>query len=157
MKTLRISLSLLLFSSLALPTSLRAEDLIPPTRSLESSEKPMGRLTVVSEPPDLEVFLDGSEIGRTPVWLKYVKPGVHNLRVGNLQVDVYVESGKRKTLSFYHGSFIKVPEEREAQEKTGPESEKTPDGKRGIKAPAEETERDLTPWERFLNRTAPSF
>jgi len=158
-KTLRISLSLLLFSSLALPTNLRAEDLIAPTRSLEGPREPLGKLNVASEPPGLEVFLDDSEIGRTPIWRKNVKPGLHKLRVRDLEADVYVEPGRSKTLSFFQDSFIEVPEKREAPKRTEPESEKPPEARKATKPSEEERGKDLTPWEwqRFLNRTSPGF
>jgi len=153
-----LSLSLLLLSPfIGLPVSLRAEDLIPPTRTLERSAERLGRLTVVSEPPDREVFLDGAQIGRTPVWLRYVKPGMHNLRVGNSQIDVYSEPGRTRTLSFFQNFLIEVPEESKAPMNKGPEPEKSLEEKRRTNAPAAETGRDLSPWERFLNRTSPTF
>lgn len=155
-----MSLALLLLSPfIGLPLSLRAEDLIPPTRTLESSAERLGTLTVVSEPPNLEVFLDGSEVGHTPVWLKYVKPGMHNLRVGDSQIDVYAQPGRTRILSFFHGSFIEVPEEKEAPKQKESEPEKQPEGRKGIKGSAEESEKNLTPWDwqRFLNRTSPGF
>ena len=42
-------------------------ELIKPTRTLQSSEKIPGRLSVFSEPPGLDVFLDQSNIGKTPI------------------------------------------------------------------------------------------
>ena len=148
---------LLLFPFTPLPASVGAKDLVPPTRTLESSGERLGRLTVVSEPPDIEVYLDGSEIGRTPIWLKQVKTGVHKLRVRDFQADVYIEPSRTTTLSFFRDSFLEVPEERAAPKQKEPEAEKLPEARRRIKAPAQESGRDLTPWERFLNRTSPSF
>ena len=39
-------------------------ELIEPSRTLEGQQKPMGRLSVFSEPPDLDVLLDGGDRGR---------------------------------------------------------------------------------------------
>ncbi len=112
---------------------------------------------MVSEPPDIEVFLDGSEIGQTPVWMKEVKPGSHEIRVQDSKRDVYVEPGKTVTLSYFKGSFIVVPEEKEAARKPTPEPGKLAKDRKRVRPREEESPRDLTPWERFLNRTSPNF
>ena len=39
---------------------------IPPTRPLDGRQEEPARLVVVSEPPELEVFLNGRKIGQTP-------------------------------------------------------------------------------------------
>ncbi len=152
-----ISLSALFVLFLRIPLGLASEDLIAPTRTLEGREELPGRLTVVSEPPGLKVFLDGAEIGETPVWLNEVKPGLHKLRVLDSERDVLVEPGKTVTLSYFKGSFIDVPEKKEATREPAPEPEKVTEGRKGMKPPKEDKQRDLTPWERFLNRTSPNF
>ena len=119
-----ISLSAVFVLCLGMPLGLAGEDLIAPTRTLEGREELPGRLTVVSEPPGLKVFLDGAEIGETPVWLNEVKPGSHTLRVRRSETEVFVEPGKTVTLSYFKRSFIDVPEEKEAAKKPTPESEK---------------------------------
>ncbi len=154
----RIILLALLVLFFGVPKSLAAEDLIAPTRSLEGPREPVGRLTVVSEPPGLGVFLDGSEIGQTPVWMKQVKRGPHKLRVRRSETDVYVKTGKMLTLSFFKGSFIVVPNKKEALEKPRLEPEKPAEGRKRMKPRDEGGKmKDLTPWERFLNRTSPNF
>ncbi len=152
-----ISLSAVCVVCLGMPLGLAGEDLIAPTRTLEGPGEPLARLTVVSEPPGLKVFLDGAEIGETPVWLNEVKAGPHKLRVLDSERDVLVEPGRTVTLSYFKGSFIDVPEKKEAAKKPTPESEKLTDRRKSIKPPEEERPRDLTPWERFLNRTSPNF
>jgi len=153
----RIGLSALLLLFTGVPISFGGEGLIAPTRSLEGHQEDLGRLTVVSEPPGLEVFLDDSEIGQTPVWVKEVKPGSHELRVRRSETDVYVETGKTLTLSFFKGSFIVVPEEKEVGKELASEPGKVAEGRRRVKPREEERPKDLTPWERFLNGTSPTF
>ena len=152
----KISLSAVFVLFLGVPLGLGGEDLIAPTRTLEGPGELPGRLTVVSEPPGLKVFLDGAEIGETPVWLNEVKPGSHKLRVRRSETEVFVEPGKKVTLSYFKGSFIVLPEEKETTREPAPESEKLAERRKEMK-PAEEEPRDLTPWERFLNRTSPNF
>ena len=152
-----ISLSAVCIVCLGIPLGLAGEDLIAPTRTLEGREELPGRLTVVSEPPGLKVFLDGAEIGQTPVWLNEVKPGLHKLRVRDSERDVYVEPGKTVTLSYFKGSFIDVPEKKEVAREPAPEAEKVTERRKVTKPPEEEKPTDLTPWERFLNRTSPIF
>jgi len=155
-KRIGLSALLLLFSGVSL--SLGGEGLIAPTRSLKGHQEDLGGLTVVSEPPGLEVFLDDSEIGQTPVWVKEVKPGSHKIRVRRSETDVYVETGKVLTLSFFKGSFIVVPNKEEELEKVRLEPEKPTEGRKRKKPREQEGEmNDLTPWERFLIFTPSEF
>jgi len=153
----RIGLSALLLLFSGVPTSFGGEGLITPTRSLEGHQETLGRMTVVSEPPGLGVFLDGSEIGQTPVWMKEVKPGSHEIRVRRSETNVYVETGKTLTLSYFKGSFIVVPEEKEAGKELTPKPGKVAEGRKRVRPREEERPRDITLWERFLNRTSPNF
>ncbi len=151
-KRIGLSALLLLFSGVSL--SLGGEGLIAPTRSLKGHQEAPGGLTVVSEPPGLEVFLDDSEIGQTPVWMKEVKPGSHKIRVRRSETNVYVETGRTLTLSYFKGSFIVVPEERK---ELAPKPGKMAEGTKRVRPRDEAKPTDLTPWERFLNRTSPNF
>jgi hypothetical protein len=111
-----------------------------------------GRLTVVSEPPELEVFLDGSAIGRTPIWLREVKPGAHTLRIGQEKTEVHVQPGKKMALSFFKDSFIDITKEEEAVEAPVPEVKK-PREKEGVARPPRPEEReDIIRFEQFINR-----
>lgn len=152
-----VSLSALLLLFIGVPNSFGGEDLIAPTRSLEGHREALGRLTVVSEPPNLEVFWDGSEIGQTPVWLKEVKAGHHKLRVSNSETDVYVQPGKPLMFSYFKGSFIVVPEEKEAAKEATPKPGKVAEGRKRVQFREEERPGALTLWERFLNGTSPNF
>ena len=62
---------------LLFPALLMAAELIAPTRTLKGKNDQSGRLSVFSEPPELEVSLDGTDIGKTPVISKEVEPGTH--------------------------------------------------------------------------------
>lgn len=145
----KISLSALLVVFAGVSIALAGEDLIPPTRTLEGPVILPGKLTVVSEPPELKVFLDGSEIGQTPIWLKEVKPGLHTLRVHESKTDVFVDPGKTVTLSFFKGSFIDVPPEQEEQ--PAPQETKPPEARKRTRPRKEEaTGNALTRWEWYL-------
>ncbi|MFH1931557.1 MAG: PEGA domain-containing protein [Pseudomonadota bacterium] len=69
-------------------------ELIEPSRALEGQEKPMGRLSVFSEPPELDVLLDSVEIGKTPIISEEVTSGVHILRVKDIEKEITILSGK---------------------------------------------------------------
>ena len=60
-----------------------SSELIKPTRALDSTGEKLGKLSVFSEPPGLEVALEGTLIGKTPIFVDEVKPGSHRLKVKN--------------------------------------------------------------------------
>lgn len=91
------------------PISVFAE-LIEPTHTLKSQEEPMGTLTVFSEPPELDVVLDGNKIGKTPVISMEVRAGDHVLRIKDTEKEVSILPGKSLQLSLYKGSLIEIPE-----------------------------------------------
>lgn len=152
-----ISLLTVLALVLGVTFSFAAEELIPPTRTLEGAVELPGKLTVVSEPPDLEVSLDGSSIGRTPVWLKEVKPGPHTVRIGQEKTEVHVQPGKKMALSFFKDSFIDITKEEAAVEAPVPEVKK-PREKEGAARPRTPEEReDIIRFEQFINRNFDFF
>ena len=87
-------------------------ELIEPSRTLEGQQKPMGRLSVFSEPPELDVLLDSVEIGKTPVISKEVTSGVHILRVKDTEKEITILSGKSLQLSLFKDSLIEIPEKK---------------------------------------------
>ena len=103
------------------PVSVFAE-LIEPSRTLEGQQKPMGRLSVFSEPPEFDVFLDSVEIGKTPVISKEVTSGVHILRVKDAEKEITILSGKSLQLSLFKDSLIEIPEKK-AEAPTQPKLE----------------------------------
>ncbi|HUV78721.1 MAG TPA: PEGA domain-containing protein [Desulfobacterales bacterium] len=93
-------------------------ELIKPTRILQSSEKTPGNISVFSEPPGLDVFLNHSKIGKTPILSMEVTPGPHTLKVEDAETEIYVIPGKPHRLSLFKGTFIEVKEkEKEAIQK----------------------------------------
>jgi hypothetical protein len=149
--------SCLLFLCLA-PLSGSGDELIPPTRTLQEPGRTSGGLTVFSEPPQLEVYLDGKKVGETPVWLRHVKAGFHKLRVEHSQTDIYLEPGGSVQLSLYKGSFITVAREKKGGEiETGAQSKRPTEARKAVAAPGEQQGTDLTPWEKFVNGTLRHF
>jgi len=82
---------------------------------------------------------------------------VFKIRVNRSETDVYVETGKTHTLSFFKGSFVVVPEEKEAGNELTPEPGKMAEGTKRVRPRDEAKPTNLTPWERFLNGTSPTF
>ena len=123
----------LVFMLVAVTFSISGE-LIEPTRTIQSSEKAIGRISVFSEPPGLDVFLNNSKIGKTPIVSMDVEPGTHSLKVKDSKKEINVMPGKSLQLSLYKGDFIEIQEkEREKPQK----SEKTATEKRDTAEPTE--------------------
>ena len=87
-------------------------ELIQPTRTLKSAEKLPGELSVFSEPSGLDVFLNHSKIGKSPILSMKVTPGTYSLKVGDSETQIDVMPGKPLRLSLFKGSFIKLKEEK---------------------------------------------
>ena len=154
-----ISLLTVLALVLGLTFTFAAEELIPPTRTLEGRVELPGSLTVVSEPPGLEVSLDGSSIGRTPVWLKEVKPGPHTVRIGREKTEVHVQPGKKMALSFFKDSFIfiDITKEEVVVEAPVPEAKKPREKEGAVRPPRPEEREDIIRFEQFINRNFDFF
>ena len=117
-------------------TSVISGELIKPTRTLQSSEKIPGSLSVFSEPPGLDVFLNRSNIGKTPILSMEVEPGTHTLKVEASETEIYVLPGKPLRLSLFKGTFVEVKEpEKEAIQKP----EETVSEKKPVESPEEKT------------------
>jgi len=86
-----------------------SSELIQPTRALDSTGEKPGKLSVFSEPPGLEVTLEGTIIGKTPIFFDEVKPGSHRLRVKNSETDITIEPGKTLQIRLYKDKFILIP------------------------------------------------
>jgi len=84
--------------------------LIEPTRSLEGAPDGTGLLSVLSEPPGMDVQLDGKVIGKTPIFSARFPPGVHVLRVGGSETEIQIAAGKTFAISWFKGAFIEIPE-----------------------------------------------
>ena len=109
-------------------------ELIGPSRTLEGQQKPTGRLSVFSEPPELDVLLDSEKIGKTPVISKEVTSGVHILQIKDSEKEITILPGKSLQLSFFKDSLIEIPEKKtkaptqpKLEEKMATEEKKTED------------------------------
>jgi len=85
------SFAIILFGAAAL---CYGGELIEPTRTLQDAGERWGKLVIFSEPPELDVFLDGSRIGQTPVRLERVKEGTYKLQIKDLEKELYVKAGR---------------------------------------------------------------
>lgn len=114
-----ISLCIFLVFLLVAITS-KSGEIIEPTRTLQSSGVANGKISVYSEPPGLDVFLDNSKIGETPIVSLDIEPGPHNLNVKDSKKEIFIMPGKSLRISLYKGNFIGIPEkEREIPQKLG--------------------------------------
>jgi hypothetical protein len=142
---------------LAYPLSPNAE-LIEPTRTLQETVNAPGNLTILSEPPDLDVTLDDTRIGKTPAFLKNIKSGIHRLRVEDSETEIYLEPGGTLQISLFKGEFINIPVTEKKPVKQQALKEKQAHETRTIQqSPKEEQKNDLTPWEKFINRSLNHF
>lgn len=117
------SFSLIYFFLSSLSVSISA-DLIEPSRTLEGQKQNVGMLSVFSDPPELDVFLDGVDIGKTPIFLKEVTTGVHILRIKDTEQEVTILTGKSTKLSFFKNILIEIPENKEKINKQGKSDER---------------------------------
>ena len=87
--------------------------LIEPTRTLDGKGKQIGYLSVYSEPPEMAVYLDGKQIGATPLSAHAVSAGEHLLRVGEVEKELFVLPGKALRYSLHKGRFIRLPDKKD--------------------------------------------
>jgi len=101
---------LLIVSALCLPfaAGLHAQ-LIEPTRRLESASAIAGTLMISSEPPGLEVQVDGQVIGKTPIFSSTFSSGIHLLRIENSETEIHIVAGKTTAISWFKRTFIAFP------------------------------------------------
>jgi len=133
-------------------------ELIEPTRTLEDAGARWGKLVVFSEPPEFDVFLDGSNIGKTPVWLEKVREGTHKLQIKDLEKEICVKEGKTLKVGLFKGRFITgIEEEKKVGIETGADK-KAPAAKvETAEFPEKQKEADLSRWEKFINGTLKHF
>lgn len=148
----------LLSALFLLPASGRSDELIAPTRTPQDILEPPGRVMIFSEPPGLDVFLDDSRIGQTPIWSRKVKPGSHKLKINDLEKLVTITSSKTRQISLFKGSFISIlNKDIEVKRKPASEEESFSEPKTVIEPPKQRRSKDLTLWERFINKSSPHF
>ena len=118
-----------------------ASDLIEPTRTLSNPAENAGGLSVFSEPPDLDVMMDGAQIGKTPVVGQSVAPGKHVIRVKDSETEIYVEPEKPTKLVWFKGSFILIPAEENKLPQQQIEEKKEAPRLKTSEQPVEKTEK----------------
>ena len=127
-----------------------SSELIKPTRTLDSSGENPGKLSVFSEPPGLEVALEGEIIGKTPIFLDDMKPGSHRLQVKNSETDITIEPGKTLKISLYKDKFILVPPTDNKPPKQPETVETTPTKSKPPPPPTgDQRPKELSPIERY--------
>jgi putative sterol carrier protein len=133
-------------------------ELIEATRTLQEAGKRWGKVVVFSEPPELDVFLDGSRVGQTPLWLERVKEGTHNLQIKGLEKEIYVKDGRTLKVGLFKGRFITVLEAERKEAKEGaPEKKEHAAKAEAEESPEKQKETDLSRWEKFLNGSLKHF
>lgn len=135
-----------------------ASGLIAPTRTLEGRAEGLASLTVFSEPPKLQVFLDGKKVGETPLWLTEVKAGWHTVKIKSKSTRVYLDPRKTLKVGLFRGAFITFPEKKKEQEKPPSVQQQTaiapPETTKASEAQRKEK---LTRWELFVNGSLRHF
>jgi hypothetical protein len=148
-----VKITIVLFFGLAFLLGYSAawsSELIKPTRTLDSAGEKPAKLSVFSEAPGLEVALEGTIIGNTPLILDEVKPGSHRLRVKNSETDITIEPGKTMQISLYKGKFVLIPATDDKPPKQSQTAETTPTKSKPPPPPAEEKRsKELSPMERY--------
>jgi len=133
-------------------SALQAE-LIGPTRSLKSTAEDPGQLTVFSEPPGLSIKLDGTLVGQTPMQIKAVDPGAHQLQVRESVTEIYVEPGQTFHISLFKNKFIQFQvAKKEELEPSG--AEKTSTSETSAPEPSSQQlrtkEKNRKAWKRWM-------
>jgi hypothetical protein len=118
-----IAIGFLLMGYLSCPGILHS-GLIEPTRTLETAQDDLGMLNVFSEPPALEIWLDGKVIGKTPLVSVELSSGTHVLRIEGSEAKILISPRKATSLSWFKGSFIQIPEKAKAAGELTTESKK---------------------------------
>jgi hypothetical protein len=146
-----LSAGLLLF---LINPSAFASDLIEPTRTLSRPAESVGLLSVFSEPPELEVTIDGTRIGKTPVVNQKVAPGLHEVGVNDDETEIHVKPGEATRLSWFKGAFVEISAT--AEEFRQPQIEEKKESPR-IKTPEPPAEKKEKPYPLYwpLNPTGP--
>jgi len=142
----------------------RSAELIQPSRTLGEEPQTSGRLTVLSEPPGLNITLNGDSLGKTPIFLVEIDSGIHTLRVKDSETDILVQPGKTVKISLHKDEFILIPvkEKPVAEQPVTEVSTKTrATGAAASRDPVrEKVERDRRRsqqrWQQFLDGTKPT-
>jgi hypothetical protein len=133
------------------------DELIEPTRKLGGIEKQWGGLTLFSEPPQMDVYMDGQKLGSTPLWLHRVEATQHVLQIGGVETSIQIKKGKTSRIGLFKGSLVKLPErdQRTVPSKTAKRQESRRTSSQ--QQPKHQKNEDLTLWERYINGSMKHF
>ena len=131
--------------------------LIEPTRSLQGAAEEKGLLKVLSEPPGLEVHVDGRLIGETPIFSASLPSGAHVLRIQDAEIDICLAPGKATTISWFKGRFIAIPETPKPSPEISPGSQLPPKKAKPDEEPGVRREPARDPYYWPLNPRGPIY
>jgi hypothetical protein len=115
-------------------------------------------LDVLSEPPGLDVTLDNTLIGKTPIFIKNVKSGAYQLRIKVTETTIYVEPGATLQISLFKGEFINIPVTEQAPERQPAIKEKKINESRINQQVSKEEQRNkLNSWDRYIDGSSNHF
>lgn len=115
--------------------------LIEPTRSLDRPTEGTGLLSVLSEPPGMEVQVAGRVIGKTPIFSVRFPAGIYLLRLKDSQTDIHIVAGTTTAISWFKGHFVEIPRKPEPSREfieepprsaREPQPEQKPDVQKGV-------------------------
>jgi len=131
--------------------------LIGPTRSLEGAPDEAGLLNVLSEPPGIEVQVDGRLIGKTPIFSARFPAGLHVLRIKDSETDIHLVAAKTVAVSWFKGSFIAIPETVKAPAEIAKEPQPAPTRPNPEKRPGDQPGATNDPFYWPLNPRGPIY
>ncbi len=132
-------------------------ELIEPTRTLQEVGKTWGGLAIFSEPPQLEVYLNGEKAGRTPLWIRQVETGPHTIKIADAETIVHIGKNEKLTLGLFKGSLVIRSESKKTQPAVENRMERPAAASYSRLSEDEERKLDLTNWEKFINGTLKHF
>jgi PEGA domain len=132
-------------------------ELIEPTHTLREPEKAWGGLTIFSEPPQIEIYLDGEKVGLTPLWLREVETGPHTIKIGHAETSVRVDKDQRLKVGLFKGSFVISSESQKEKPKVEQNNQEVGLTPTPPRSEEERRHEDLSLWEKFINGTLKHF
>jgi len=143
-----------------------AEDLIPPSRTLETAEQVPGEVSLFSEPPGLEVFINKESAGLTPARGISLNPGIHSLQIEKAELEFEIGSSQHVQFSFFNGQIIKIPDpepppvidkQAAAESMEKPAVEPRPQPAKAQSTRRQKSTSGLSSWDLFINGSSGHF
>ena len=139
------------FTIIVLNYSALQAELIEPSRSLKSTAEDTGQLTVFSEPPGLNIKLDGTLIGQTPMRVNAVDAGTHQLQVGKSSTEIKVKPGQAFHISLFKNRFIQFQVARKEASEAGKIATPAPVAPQPSAENLRTKEENRKAWQRWMN------